>query len=86
MVRTWYGAFHLRTSVYLLRTLIPSFANDSAYHLRTIVVSVKWACRNEHIFISYAMHLDDSNKLTSVCFWQLILRRFIGIYWNNREF
>ena len=30
------GAFHLRTSVYLLRTLIPSFAHDSAYHLRTL--------------------------------------------------
>ena len=30
-----YGAFHLRTSVYLLRTLIPSFAHNSAYHLRT---------------------------------------------------
>ena len=29
------GAFHLHTSVYLLRTLIPSFAHDSAYHLRT---------------------------------------------------
>ena len=29
------GAFHLRTSVYLLRALIPSFAHDSAYHLRT---------------------------------------------------
>ena len=29
------GAFHLRTSVYLLCTLIPSFAQDSAYHLGT---------------------------------------------------
>ena len=25
--------FHLRTSVYHLRTLIPTFAHDSAYHL-----------------------------------------------------
>ena len=25
------NTFHLRTSVYLLRTLIPSFAHDSAY-------------------------------------------------------
>ena len=29
------GAFHLRTSVYLLPNLIPSFAHDSAYHLCT---------------------------------------------------
>ena len=29
------STFHLRTSVYLLRTLIPSFAHDSAYHLCT---------------------------------------------------
>ena len=28
-------AFHLSTSVYLLRTSIPSFAHNSAYHLRT---------------------------------------------------
>ena len=28
-----FGAFHLRTLVYLLRTLIPLFAHDSAYHL-----------------------------------------------------
>ena len=27
------GAFHWPISVYLLRTLIPSFAPDSAYHL-----------------------------------------------------
>ena len=30
------GAFRLRTSVYLLRTLIPTFAHDIAYHLRTL--------------------------------------------------
>ena len=29
------GAFHLHTSVYLLGTFIPSFAINSAYHLRT---------------------------------------------------
>ena len=29
------GAFHLRTSVYFLRTLVPSFAHDSAYRLCT---------------------------------------------------
>ena len=27
------GAIHLRISVYLLRTLMASFAHDSAYHL-----------------------------------------------------
>ena len=29
------GAFYLRTSVYFLRTSIPSHAHDSAYHLHT---------------------------------------------------
>ena len=29
------GAFRLRTSVYLLRTVIRSFAHNSANHLRT---------------------------------------------------
>ena len=28
-------SLHLRTPVYLLRTLITSFAHESAYHLRT---------------------------------------------------
>ena len=36
-----YGAFHLSISLYLLRSLIPSFPHDSAYHLHIFFTPLK---------------------------------------------
>ena len=46
----------------------------------TFIYSKKWACRNEQLFMQFVMHLDDRNRLSILCFWQLILRSSMGVY------
>ena len=47
------GAFHLRASVYLLRTLIPSFAHNSSYHLCTFFTPNELLSQCNGVIASY---------------------------------